>query len=308
MKSAKCVFGIIVIGFCLLFIRTYVLAADSAQPPWRTTVWPGLSSTQWYWCEPQTNLTIEQIDAVFKEVAANNILLIDYRLPGINITIQNVKLEIGKPKKGKKEDKGSLKSDQVTLIADTYWAEGSVMKIDSWATSLPLNAIQRMDLYYISNANNKWCLSLDGGVGSNYLYQFYFKDDEDFARRFGNAVASILVQKGLILKLNKLGLSYADLTGAQAEALGKTRIDNVLVTLVAIDGPADKANIQPLDVITEVNGVKVRNKSHFSSLVEGIASGTKVTLTCLRRTEVEDKGQKQFDWKPIAIEIIARQL
>ncbi|MBU1912837.1 MAG: PDZ domain-containing protein, partial [Candidatus Omnitrophica bacterium] len=163
----------------------------------------------------------------------------------------------------------------------------------------------RIDLQYISNANYKWCLRMSADVGSGDLYVFYFKD-EDFARRFGNAVASILAQKGLILKFSKLGLSIADLTPAQAEALGKTRIENVLVTLVAIDGPADKANIQPLDVITEVNGVKVRNLSHFLSIIDGIASGTKITLTCLRRTEVVEKDQKQSDWKPIVIEVTAR--
>lgn len=305
MKKAKYIFSIIVIGFCLLFINTRISAADSPQPPWRT-VWPALSSKQWYWYEPETNLTVEQVDAIFKEVAATNIPLIDYRCPGIDITVKNVKLEIEKPKKGKKADNGSLKPEQVAIIVDTYWVKESLPRSggDS-AYSIPLNVIQRINLQYISNANYTWCLGMAADVGSGDLYVFYFKD-EDFARRFGNAVASILVQKGLILKLPKLGLSYADLTPAQAEALGKTRIDNVLVTLVAIDGPADKANIQPLDVITEVNGVKVRNYSHFNSLIEGIASGTKITLTCLRRTEVVEKDQKQFDWKPIVIEVTAK--
>lgn len=305
MKNAKCVFGIIVIGFCLLFINTRISAADSPQPPWRT-VWPALSSTQWYWYEPETNLTVEQVDAIFKEVAATNIPLIDYRYPGINITVKNVKLEIEKPKKGKKADNESVKPEQVAIIVDSYWTKESVPGGGgAYSYSIPLNVVQRINLQYISNANYTWCLRMSAGAGSGDLYVFYFKD-EDFARRFGNAVASILVQKGLILKLPKLGFSYADLTPAQAEALGKTRIDNVLVTLVAIDGPADKANIQPLDVITEVNGVKVRNFSHFSSLIDGIASGTKITLTCLRRTEVEDKGQKQSVWKPTVIEMIAR--
>jgi hypothetical protein len=197
MKNAKCAFGIIIIGFCLLFISAYALAADSPQPPWRTTVWPALSSTQWYWYEPQTNLTVEQVDAIFKEVAATNILLSDYRAPGIDITVKNINLEIKKSKKGKKADKGSLKPDQMALIADTYWVKKSVPVVDSYSYSLPLNAIQGMDLYYVSNANYTWCLRMDDG--SNYLYQFYFKD-ENFARRFGNAVASILVQKGNILK------------------------------------------------------------------------------------------------------------
>jgi C-terminal processing protease CtpA/Prc len=309
MKNAKCVFDIIVIGFCLLFISTCVSAEDSPQPPWRTTVWPALSSTQWYWYEPQTNLTVEQVDAVFKEVAATNIPLVDYRCPGINITVKNVKLEIEKPKKGKKANNGSVEPEQVDIIVDSYWTKESVPKSggDS-AYSIPLNVVQRINLQYVSNANYKWCLKMAGDVGSDDLYDiyiFYFKD-EGFARRFGNAVASILAQKGFSLKFSKLGLSIADLTPAQAEALGKKRIENVLVTLVAIDGPADKANIQPLDVIIEVNGVKVRNLSHFFSLIEGIASGTKITLTCLRRTEVVEKDQKQFDWKPIVIEVTAK--
>jgi len=306
MKNVKCVFGIIVIGFCLLFISNYVSAADSPQPPWRTTVWPAMSSTQWYWYEPETNLTVEQVDAIFKEVAATNMPLIDYRCPGINITVKNVKLEIVKPKKGKKADNGSLKPEQVVLIVDTYWEKESLPKSGSdSAYSLPLNAVQRINLQYISNANYPWCLRIAADAGSGDLYVFYFKD-EDFARRFGNAVASILAQKGLMLKFSKLGLSIADLTPAQAEALGKTRIDSALVTLVAIDGPADKANIQPLDVITEVNGFKVKNYSHFLSIIEGIASGTKITLTCLRRTEAVEQDQKQSDWKPIVIEVTTK--
>ena len=306
MKNAKCVFGIIVIGFCLLFISTRISAEDSPQPPWRS-VWPALSSTQWYWYEPQTNLTVEQVDAIFKEVAAINIILIDYRVPNIKISVKNAQLEIEKPKKGKKADNGSLKPEQVFIRMDTYWTKESVPGGGGGdqTYSIPLNAIQGMELRYFPKFNDKWCLTMTDAVGVDNLYAFYFKD-EDFARRFGNAVASILAQKGISLKGLKFGLSYADLTPAQAEALGKTRIDNVLVTFVAIDGPADKANIQPLDVITEVNGVKVRNFSHFSSLIDGIASGTKITLTCLRRTEVAGKDQKQFDWKPIVIEVTAK--
>lgn len=305
MKNAKCVFGIIVIGFCILFISTRIAAADSPQPPWRT-VWPALSSTQWYWYEPETNLTVEQVDAIFKEVAAINIILIDYRVPNIKISVKNAQLEIEKPKKGKKADNGSLKPEQVFIRMDTYWTKESVPGGGgAYSYSIPLNAIQGMELRYFPKFNDKWCLTMTDAVGVDNLYAFYFKD-ENFARRFGNAVASILVQKGISLKVLKFGLSYADLTPAQAEELGKTRIDNVLVTLVAIDGPADKADIRFLDVITEVNGVKVRNFSHFSSLIDGIASGTKITLTCLRRTEVEDKGQKQSVWKPTVIEMIAR--
>ncbi len=308
MKNVKCVFGIIAIGFCLLFISTRILAADSPQPPWRTTVWPALSSTQWYWYEPQTNLTVEQVDAVFKDVAATKITLLFPQDPNTVCSVKNVQPSIEKPKE-KKNDYTVEPWKSKSIRIETYCTNAAVS--GPFTFFVPLDAIEGMPLYYISNANNKWLLriSMSPFIRSTVdvvgAYDLYFKD-EDSARKFGNAVASILTQNGFSLKLPKLGFGYEDLTPAQAEALGKTRIDNVLVTLVAIDGPADKANIQPLDVITEVNGVKVKNDSHFNSLIEGIASGTKVTLTCLRRTEVVEKDQKQFDWKPIVIKVTAR--
>lgn len=305
MKNIKYVFGVIAIGFCILSISTRALAADSQQPPWRTTVWPPLSSTQWYWYEPQTNLTVEQVEAIFNETAADNVSLIDTRCPHIDITVKGAKLSVGRPKHGKKAALGSSGSEQVAIIVDSYWEMAGKRSGTEPAYELPLNGVQKMSLHYVASVSNKWCLKMTTADGSRDLYVFYFKD-EDFARRFGNAVASILAQKGINQKFSKLGLFPADLTPAQAEALGKTRIDNVLVTIVAIDGPADKANVQPLDVITEVDGVKVRNLSHFYSLLEGVSSGTKTALTCLRRTEVVEKDQKQFDWKPIVIEVTAR--
>lgn len=290
MKNEKHVFGFIVIGFCLLFMSTCVLAADLSQSV-PQSVWPALSSAQYYWYEPQTDLTVEQADAIFKEVTTTEISLMMYQYPNQVCIVKSVQAVIKKTKKGGKASGGSLKLGNI-------W-EGS-NKL--YPTLLALNSIQKMDLYYVSKAKNKWLLRISGAVGS---FEFFFKD-EDSARNFGNAVASILAQQGINLKFSKLGLFTVDLTPQQAEALGKTRIDSVLVTLVAMDGPADKADIQPLDVITEVNGVKVRNDSHFNSIIEDIASGTKVTLTCLRRTEVEDKGQKQSDWKPKVFEVIVK--
>lgn len=290
MKNAKCVFGIIAIGFYLLFISTCVSASDlpesTSQP-----VWPALSPAQYYWYEPETGLTVEQADAIFKEVTTAEISLLMSQYPNKTCIVKSIHSVIGKSKKGKKVNNGSLKLGNI-------WEGYSEL----YPTDIALSTIQKMDLYYVSKAKNKWLLSVSAVDDS---YQFFFKD-EDSAHKFGNAVASILAQEGLSLKLSKLGLFTADLTPEQAQALGKTRIDNALVTLVAIDGPADKADIQPLDVITEVNGVKVKNYSHFNSLIESIASGTKITLTCLRRTEIEDKDQKKSVWNPKVFEVTAK--
>ncbi len=290
MKNAKYVFGIIAVGFYLLFISTCVAASDLPEPA-SQFVWPALSSAQYYWYEPETGLTIEQADTIFKEVIATGIPLMMSRYPKHVCTIKSARSVIGKPKKGEKTNNGSI-------ILQTEWPGYNTLS----PISITLNDIQRMDLYYVSKANNKWLLSIPGVDDS---YELFFKD-EDSARKFGNAIASILTQQGFTLKLSKLGLFSVDLTPGQAEALGKTRIDNALVNLVAIDGPADKAGVQPLDVIIEVNGVKVKNNSHFNSLIEGISFGTKIALTYLRRTEVEDNGQKQSVWKPNVIEVTTR--
>ncbi|HAJ57332.1 MAG TPA: hypothetical protein DCL35_06130 [Candidatus Omnitrophica bacterium] len=289
-KNAKCLFGIIAIGFYLLCIIACASAADvpqSASQP----VWPALSSAQYYWYEPETNLTVEQADVVFKEVTASEISMLMSRYPKKPCIVKSVQVMIGKSKKGKKVTDGSLKLGNI-------WEGYS----EPYPMDVALNTIQKMDLYYVSKAKNKWLLSISAVDDS---YELFFKD-EDSARKFGNAVASILAQEGFTLKLSKIGLFTTDLTPEQAQALGKTRIDNVLVTLVAIDGPTDKAGIQPLDVITEVNGVKVKNYSHFNTLIESITSGTKITLTCLRRTEIDDKGQKQSVWEPKVFEVMIK--
>ncbi len=303
MKNVKCVFDIIAIGFCLLFISIRISAADLPQPV-SQSIWPTLNPTQWYWYEPEVNLTVEQVDTIFKNVVATKISLFDSRYSNVVFSVENIQPSIEKPKETKKDyTVEPWKSASIRVKTYCTSTTGNTAANGPYTILMPLDDIQKMFLYYLSNANNsQWLMRIAAADSSK---DFYFKD-EDSARKFGSAVASVLTQKGFSLKFHKLGLSTADLTPAQAEALGKTRIDNVLVTLVAIDGPADKAGIQPLDVITDVNSVKVKNYSYFNSLIEGIASGTKVTLTCLRRTEIVEKDQKQFVWKPTVIEVTAK--
>lgn len=115
-----------------------------------------------------------------------------------------------------------------------------------------------------------------------------------------------LEPKGLDLKLPKLGIITGDLTTGQAKALGKTRIENVLIKDVAIDGPADKAGLRPLDVVTQVNEIKIKNNSHFISLIEGIPSGTKLSVTCLQREKTTEDDKEKIVWKLKTFETTVR--
>jgi len=175
MKNAKCLFGIIVIGFYLLFISTCVSAADLPQPV-SHPVWPALSPAQYYWYEPAADLTAEQADAIFKEVATAEISLVMSQYPNKACIVKSIQPVIGKSKKGKKVNNGSLKLGNI-------WEGYS----EPYPMDIALSTIQKMDLYYVSKSKNKWLLSISA---VDDLYQFFFKD-EDSARKFGNAVASI---------------------------------------------------------------------------------------------------------------------
>jgi S1-C subfamily serine protease len=95
-------------------------------------------------------------------------------------------------------------------------------------------------------------------------------------------------------------------TPAQAADLGKSIGEGVLITMVAIAGPGDRAGIRPLDVVFEVDGAKVKNFSHFSLLLDGISPGTKTALVLLRRQKVSSAYPEQYAWNPLAVEMEAK--
>jgi serine protease Do len=99
---------------------------------------------------------------------------------------------------------------------------------------------------------------------------------------------------------------WENVTPAQAAELGRPVGESVLVTMVALAGPGDRAGILPLDVIIEVNGVKVKNFSHFSLLLDGMAPGTKASLVLLRRLKTSGQYPEEYAWNPLTVEMEAR--
>jgi serine protease Do len=110
----------------------------------------------------------------------------------------------------------------------------------------------------------------------------------------------------LDIKFSKFGLMWENVTPAQAADMGKPSGESVLVTMVAIAGPADRAGIRPLDAILELNGSKLKNFSHFSLLLDGIASGTKTSLVLLRRLKAPDMYPEQNVWDTLTVEMETR--
>jgi C-terminal processing protease CtpA/Prc len=163
----------------------------------------------------------------------------------------------------------------------------------------------RLELWYVPNVENilprnrdlHWCVKMY--AGSAHVFCF---DGENPARDFMDATAFVLAVTGRQLEIPRYGIYVENLTPEQAEDLGQTSVENLLVTNGAIDGPAHKAGIRALDVIRQVNGIAMRNASHISAL--DIPSGSKYSVDLLRRAEVPGKEPRQYTWEPKTLEMI----
>lgn len=77
-------------------------------------------------------------------------------------------------------------------------------------------------------------------------------------------------------------LNPGNLSGAMAESFGRKESGGVLIADVIADGPAYKAGIKPGDIITELNGEKIDNGTHFRNKVAQIMPKTKIEVTIYR--------------------------
>jgi serine protease Do len=115
-----------------------------------------------------------------------------------------------------------------------------------------------------------------------------------FSRSGGNVgigfAIPINMAKGIIDQLRTsgsvtrgwLGVSIQDLTPDLAEYYGVKDGKGALVGEVFKGDPADKAGIEPKDVITEVDGEKIENSRDLSQKIAGIPVGGEITLKGIR--------------------------
>lgn len=85
-----------------------------------------------------------------------------------------------------------------------------------------------------------------------------------------------------------LGVLLSDLPADMKDELKAEQ--GVLIRSVEQDRPAARAGIEPGDVITEVDGIAVKNESHFREMIADKGPGAKVRLKVLR------------DGKPLTVE------
>ncbi len=87
------------------------------------------------------------------------------------------------------------------------------------------------------------------------------------------------------VKRGWLGVAIQNMNPELANSFGLKKVYGIIVNGIAKSGPADKAGIQPSDVITHVNGLEVENVRHLLNLVSQVLPGNKVSIKGLRQKE-----------------------
>lgn len=250
-------------------------------------IWQLPPAIQWYWHAPNGDLSLEQIEAAAAELKTGGVYV-----PVNKYTARLIAMHIEK----KKKKPTKITFDHVVVV-------GQPQAVEIPVSDSPYETMTSVTVSYASaqSADTKWLVWIFFGIDGEL--QFYFKTEAE-ARKFVDILASCRKLAGISeLPRSRTGFSVSDLTPAQADALGKTRIDSALVTRLAADGPGEIAGLDFLDLITEVDGVKVRNAGHFNSIIEAAAPGTMLKLACLERTIVTEGDQKKFVWTPKTVEL-----
>jgi serine protease Do len=96
-----------------------------------------------------------------------------------------------------------------------------------------------------------------------------------------NNVAEQLIKSGHVSR-GRIGVTIQEVTAATAENLGLDRPRGAAVASVESGGPADKAGIEPLDIILSVNGRGVETQDQLPLMIAEIKPGQAAQLDVWR--------------------------
>ncbi|HEX4375748.1 MAG TPA: DegQ family serine endoprotease [Steroidobacteraceae bacterium] len=99
-------------------------------------------------------------------------------------------------------------------------------------------------------------------------------------------VADQLIKNGHVSR-GRIGVTIQEVTAATAENLGLDRPRGAAVASVESGGPADKAGIEPLDIILSVNGRPVDTSDQLPSIIAEIKAGQSAQLEVWRDKAVK---------------------
>jgi len=100
-------------------------------------------------------------------------------------------------------------------------------------------------------------------------------------------VADQLKTSGKVVR-GRIAVAIGEVTKEVADSLGLPKAQGALVSSVESGGPADKAGVQPGDIITKYNGHDVTTATDLPRMVGDTPPGTKATITIWRKGQSRD--------------------
>jgi serine protease Do len=100
-------------------------------------------------------------------------------------------------------------------------------------------------------------------------------------------IAKLLRTQGKVVR-GKIGVLIGEVNREVADAIGLPKAAGASVSSVEADGPADKAGVQPGDVIIKFDGKPVESSVDLRRMVAASAPGAKVTATVWRNGAARD--------------------
>jgi serine protease Do len=96
-----------------------------------------------------------------------------------------------------------------------------------------------------------------------------------------------LLEKGKVSR-GRLGISIQDVNSDLAETFGMDKPAGAVVGSVERDSPADKAGIEPGDVVVKFEGTPINRSGELPPLVAEVAPGSKAVVTVLRQGKTKE--------------------
>ncbi|WP_322009842.1 DegQ family serine endoprotease [Paraburkholderia sp. J12] len=100
-------------------------------------------------------------------------------------------------------------------------------------------------------------------------------------------VADQLEKNGKVTR-GRIAVAIGEVTKDVADSLGLPKAQGALVSSVEPGGPADKAGVQPGDIILKFNGQSVDTATDLPRMVGDTKPGTRATLTIWRKGQTRD--------------------
>ncbi|RMF88943.1 MAG: PDZ domain-containing protein, partial [Nitrospinota bacterium] len=105
-----------------------------------------------------------------------------------------------------------------------------------------------------------------------------------------------------------LGLFVQDLTPQLAEALQYAGSEGVIITRVIKGSPAEQSRLRRGDVISAINGKRIKDKEDYLLFLRGVTPGEELRFTLSRRGKRLDVTVKTIDFPPQLADEVARDL